>query len=554
MTASATRRRRNTIVALVATVVAVVVAVGLAAVGAATLRDSRAGRHAAADTLPELGLPVTPTALVGVVDDEGVLTSVAALVLAPNGVGGSIVVLPATGDSSLGLGDDRFPLAETYTVAGRTRSRSTPRRSPGSRSTSSRWSTRRALADIVSPLGRAHRRSARPTSSTTTRSSRCSRPVRRRSTPDAAASVLTARVAGSPDSLLEPDRLAVWTAVAERVGAGIGSALPVGPDVAVPTPTDLDEFLDRLFAGPVAARGVLFEPPAADANPRGVDVVVPDRAELLLVFGQIAPARVAAPNPSLTFRIETSFTAEDLEAIGANSADVAYDAIKRLLFVQANVVSVVTRSGEVPEITQAFVADRSRIDVVEDNYPLVFGDLDVHSGDRADRGRRRRRCARSQLPREVRRRTGDRPFAPDRHDRHDSHERHDRRHRRRRRIWVTADLEALELARTVARIADDEHGVEVLVLEVGDVLAITEYFVLVSASNRRLVRSLVDEIEKQSREATGRSPRWVEGGSEHQWVLIDYGDVVVHVFLAEVRQFYEIERLYRDVPNVDWRA
>jgi ribosome-associated protein len=119
---------------------------------------------------------------------------------------------------------------------------------------------------------------------------------------------------------------------------------------------------------------------------------------------------------------------------------------------------------------------------------------------------------------------------------------------------VTADLEALDLARTVARIADDEHGVDVLVLEVGDVLAITEYFVLVSASNRRLVRSLVDEIEKQSRETTGRSPRWVEGGNEHQWVLIDYGDVVVHVFLAEVRQFYEIERLYRDVPNVDWRA
>ena len=122
---------------------------------------------------------------------------------------------------------------------------------------------------------------------------------------------------------------------------------------------------------------------------------MPDRAELLLVFGQIAPARVAAPNPSLTFRIETSFTDADLEAVGANSADVAYDAIKRLLFVQANVVSVVTRSGEVPEITQAFVADPSRIDVVEENYPLVFGEMEVQPGDRADRRRRRRRRARS---------------------------------------------------------------------------------------------------------------------------------------------------------------
>ncbi len=119
---------------------------------------------------------------------------------------------------------------------------------------------------------------------------------------------------------------------------------------------------------------------------------------------------------------------------------------------------------------------------------------------------------------------------------------------------MTTDLDALELARTAARIADEEHGVDVLVLEVGDVLAITEYFVIVSASNRRLVRALVGEIETQSRAITGRSPRWVEGVHEHQWVLIDYGDVVIHVFLAEVRQFYEIERLYRDVPSIDWRA
>jgi ribosome-associated protein len=115
------------------------------------------------------------------------------------------------------------------------------------------------------------------------------------------------------------------------------------------------------------------------------------------------------------------------------------------------------------------------------------------------------------------------------------------------------DPHALELATVVARIADDEHGTDVIVLAVGDVLAIAEYFVVVSASNRRLVRRLVDEIEAKAREATGRSPRRLEGANEQQWVLIDYGDVVVHVFLAEVREFYEIERLYRDVPRVEWR-
>jgi ribosome-associated protein len=116
----------------------------------------------------------------------------------------------------------------------------------------------------------------------------------------------------------------------------------------------------------------------------------------------------------------------------------------------------------------------------------------------------------------------------------------------------TVDQSALDLARVIAGIADAEHGSDVLVLEVGDVLGVTEYFVIVSASNRRLVRTLVDEIEVQTREHTGRSPLRSEGVRENQWVLVDYGDIVVHVFLAEVREFYEIERLYTDVPKVDW--
>src|SRR5689334_21563561 len=112
------------------------------------------------------------------------------------------------------------------------------------------------------------------------------------------------------------------------------------------------------------------------------------------------------------------------------------------------------------------------------------------------------------------------------------------------------DESALELATTIAQIADDEHGSDIMVLQVGEVLGVTEYFVIVSASNRRLVRTLVDEIEVQALQTTGRSPLRSEGVREQQWVLVDYGDVVVHVFLAEVREFYEIERLYTDVPKV----
>lgn len=111
---------------------------------------------------------------------------------------------------------------------------------------------------------------------------------------------------------------------------------------------------------------------------------------------------------------------------------------------------------------------------------------------------------------------------------------------------------ARDLACVAARAADEKKADDTLVLAVGDVLAITDYFVITSASNRRLVRTVVDAVEEAVREQLGRSPLRTEGGSEQQWVLVDYGDVVVHVFAEDIRMYYEIERLYRDVPKVDW--
>lgn len=109
------------------------------------------------------------------------------------------------------------------------------------------------------------------------------------------------------------------------------------------------------------------------------------------------------------------------------------------------------------------------------------------------------------------------------------------------------------MAVEAARAADDKQATDTIVLPVGDILGITEYFVVTGASNRRLVRAVAEEIEERVREVCGRSPGRTEGHREQQWVLLDYGDVVVHVFLDEVRQFYEIERLYKDVPRIEWR-
>lgn len=114
--------------------------------------------------------------------------------------------------------------------------------------------------------------------------------------------------------------------------------------------------------------------------------------------------------------------------------------------------------------------------------------------------------------------------------------------------------ESRSIALTAARAADDRKAENTLVLDVGDLLAITDFFVVASASNRRLVRTIVDEVEEVVRREHGRSALRIEGISELQWVLIDFGDVVVHVFTDEMRAYYEIERLYRDVPHLDWAA
>lgn len=114
--------------------------------------------------------------------------------------------------------------------------------------------------------------------------------------------------------------------------------------------------------------------------------------------------------------------------------------------------------------------------------------------------------------------------------------------------------ESLELAQFIAQLIDEKQGTDILVLPVGDVVGITEYFVIATASNPRLVRAITDAVLVEVRDALGRGPLRSEGTREQQWVLIDYGDVVVHIFVEEARQFYEIERLYKDVTPADWAA
>lgn len=114
-------------------------------------------------------------------------------------------------------------------------------------------------------------------------------------------------------------------------------------------------------------------------------------------------------------------------------------------------------------------------------------------------------------------------------------------------------VDPMTVAVVAARAIDAKLGREVVVLPVGDLLAITEFFVIGHATNPRQVSAIADEVLRAVRADCGRGPLRTEGVREQQWVLIDYGDVVVHVFGEDTRAFYEIERLYKDVVPVTWQ-
>lgn len=106
------------------------------------------------------------------------------------------------------------------------------------------------------------------------------------------------------------------------------------------------------------------------------------------------------------------------------------------------------------------------------------------------------------------------------------------------------------MAATAAHAAQDKLASHIAAIDVSDVLAITEVFVLASADNERQVGSIVDEVEDQMT-AQGFEPQRREGNRENRWVLLDYGNIVIHVQRTDQREHYGLDRLYHDCPLVD---
>ena len=107
-------------------------------------------------------------------------------------------------------------------------------------------------------------------------------------------------------------------------------------------------------------------------------------------------------------------------------------------------------------------------------------------------------------------------------------------------------------ARSAARAASAKGGDDTVIIEVGAVLAITDAFVITSGRNVRQVKTIAEEVEAKLKVDGGISPLRVEGMGDGQWVLLDYGDLVVHVFGEETRAYYGLERLWSDSPRLAW--
>jgi ribosome-associated protein len=112
--------------------------------------------------------------------------------------------------------------------------------------------------------------------------------------------------------------------------------------------------------------------------------------------------------------------------------------------------------------------------------------------------------------------------------------------------------ESVDFACLAARAASGKQGEEVLVLDVRDLITITDYFVIASGASDRQVKTIADEVVKALR-GEGTKPVRVEGEAGSRWILLDFVDFVVHVFHQDERDHYRLERLWADAPVVEWQ-
>ncbi len=116
------------------------------------------------------------------------------------------------------------------------------------------------------------------------------------------------------------------------------------------------------------------------------------------------------------------------------------------------------------------------------------------------------------------------------------------------------ELTPRDYAIIAARAADEKKATDIIVQNVGEIISVTEYFVIVTASNSRQVSAIIDAIEEAERLQANLKPLHREETRDGSWELLDYGSVVIHVFQPETREYYRLEALWNDAPVLDLAA
>lgn len=353
--------------AAIASLVGVGLALVLGVAGAVAIYNTKDGQVHGSDT-PEVPFPATPTGAMAVLDENGTLASLIVMAIRPAGdgddagVGGTIVPVPVSADVSGGLGPERLPLDETVALFG---GESLEDEVPALLGVSIDQVAVVTEAELATMFG-----SLEATEVVLPDAS-----VRSDGTVIAEAGAQTldgaqmAAVLASRDTDLTGAEeygadVAVWVAIASALGEEPAPPLALEidePTAAAAGEVGISELVGLLTSGPVSVQPLRTDPVVSvDLNPRGVDAAALDRVEVAVIFGHIAPSRVAAPYPGYTFRVVSSYGDDQLPG-GVVRLDVAYTATKALFEFEANVRSVDTVAGDAEPNTIVEVANDSLI-------------------------------------------------------------------------------------------------------------------------------------------------------------------------------------------------
>jgi hypothetical protein len=384
MTASVARRRRRAMAGATVSFALVLVAAGLTFVGATTIANSNEGAVVQGDVRPVILLPQTDNAALAVVDDDNRLTALIVATLLPGGEGGSIVTIPVDADASIGLGDERRPLAglldpgdpdgffeavegtlaivlQFGEIVGADR-----------------------LAELIEPVTPVSVGLPFVPATTTTEVVGDELADLLQSTDfDVTAAVEALRSTPLPGTNADRQTniFALWSAFAAATPIDAADDVPVDEFGLPVTAATIDDVFSRLWQGPVQVRDLAVASAQSSTDGNETDVSVLDRFDSLLVFAQISPARVSKPNVGLVFRVEVPITDAQLTVESSpfvDRSDVARSALGQLLFLQANVASVnVAPNPEgAPTKTRVEVADEKFVADLQKSLSPVFGDAE----------------------------------------------------------------------------------------------------------------------------------------------------------------------------------